>query len=96
MKLRIGLTRTHFWISATLLITSVLAVGAINITDELSNRPLRQQETERKLREWSRQMVGNMEHGQAEQWRQIAESNPHALINACLIKARKPSPTSHE
>ena len=72
MRMRIWFLRRHLWIPAALLIASILAVGAKNIADELSTRPLRQQETERKLREWSRQMVSNLDSDQREQWQLLA------------------------
>ncbi len=86
MRMRIWFLRRHLWIPAVLLITSILAVGAKNIADELSTRPLRQRETERKLGEWSRQMVSNLDSNQREQWQLLAEEDPHALIKACLIE----------
>ncbi len=85
MNLRINSWRRHLWIPALVTIVSILAVGARNIADELSSRPVRQRQTENKMREWSHRIVDHIDDQHGDQWRRLAELEPHVLIQACLV-----------
>lgn len=85
MNIQVKSLRRYLWIPICLMVTTVLAVGARDIAEELSTRPLRRETTQRKIQEWSRDIVTNMDSARREQWRELAENQPKALLQACII-----------
>ncbi len=75
--------RRYIWVPVVLMALSVLAVGARDIADELSNRTSRQRTTERRIQQWSRHVILHVEE-ERDQWQEVAEEQPENLIRTCI------------
>jgi hypothetical protein len=78
-------SRLQVFCLCCLIMLSILAVGAVGVTEQLIRNPQRVRVAERAVAQWGRDIVGQVAPSDRQPWEHLVASDPVLVLKICAV-----------